>query len=111
MEKHITLEDHQARFLRCIGEPTRLQIIRLLASGEKCVCEIVAALGKEQSLVSHHLRTLKGCNIVMVRQQAQNIYYRLSDPRLAELVFESQRLMKELSLCHWKGGCYDGPED
>ena len=111
MKIHMTPEDHQARFLRCIGEPTRLQIIRLLVSGEKCVCEIMAALDKEQSLVSHHLRILKGCNIVLMRQQAQNVYYRLSDPRLAELVIESQYLMQELSLCQWKGGCCDEAED
>ena len=29
------IEDEQARFLRCIGEPTRLQILKLLADRER----------------------------------------------------------------------------
>ena len=95
----MTNEEEQARFLRCIGEPTRLRILKLLASGEKCVGEIVESLDKEQSLVSHHLRALKDCNIVVLRQEAQKIYYKLTDPALAELVLKSEALMKELPLC------------
>lgn len=101
----MTIEEDQARFLRCIGEPTRLRILKLLASGEKCVGEIVEALNKEQSLVSHHLRALKDCNIVVVRQEAQKIYYALADPGLAELVLKSEALMKELPLCQGNGAC------
>jgi len=102
----MTIEDNQARLLKCIGEPTRLRILKLLAGGEKCVGEIVEALDKEQSLVSHHLRALKDCNIVVVRQEAQKIFYKLADPRLAELVLKSEALMKELPLCQGNGVCY-----
>ena len=107
----MSTEDEQARFLRCIGEPTRLQILKLLAESEKCVGEITEALAKEQSLVSHHLRALKECNIVVVRQEAQRIYYNLADPRISELVVTTESLMKELPLCQSKGVCYDEQED
>ena len=107
----MSMEDQQARFLRCIGEPTRLQIIKLLADGEKCVSEIVEGMNKEQSLVSHHLRAMKECNIVIARQTAQKIYYKLTEPGLAELVFKSESLMKELSLCQLEGVCYEGQEN
>ena len=105
------IEDEQARFLRCIGEPTRLQILKLLADGEKCVGEIVEVLNKEQSLVSHHLRALKECCIVTARQQAQNIYYKLTDTRLAKLIIDSESLMKELPLCQSEGARYDEREN
>jgi len=101
----MTTEEEQARFLRCIGEPTRLRILKMLASGEKCVGEIVESLDKEQSLVSHHLRALKDCNIVVLRQEAQKIYYKLTDPALAELVLRCEAIMNELSLCQGRGGC------
>jgi DNA-binding transcriptional ArsR family regulator len=99
MDIHITIVEDQARFLRCIGEPTRLQIIRLLAEGERCVGELASVLDKEQSLISHHLRALKECNIVKERQEAQKVYYKLTDARLASLISDSEALMKELSLC------------
>jgi len=99
----MTLEDEQARFLKCIGEPTRLQMLKLLACGEKCVGELADVLNKEQSLVSHHLRALKECNIVVSRQEAQKIYYKLAAPRVAELILMSESLMRELPLCQLQG--------
>ena len=107
----MTIEEEQARFLRCIGESNRLQIIKLLANGEKCVGEITEVLNKEQSLVSHHLRALKECNIVIARQEGQKIYYVLTEPKLAQLVFISESLMKELSICQSEGVCYEGQEN
>jgi DNA-binding transcriptional ArsR family regulator len=95
----MTIAEDQARFLRCIGEPTRLQILKLLAKGERCVGELSSVLNKEQSLISHHLRALKECNIVKERQEAQKVFYKLMDTRLARLIIDSEALMKELSLC------------
>ena len=101
----MSLEDGQARFLRCIGEATRLRILRHLISGEKCVTDIVSAIGKEQSLVSHHLKSLKDCNIVLTTQKAQKIYYSLSDPRLAEIILQTEFMVKELPLCQTEKPC------
>ena len=100
---HITTEEEQARFLRCIGEATRLQILKLLAEDEKCVGELAKAVNKEQSLISHHLRALKECNIVKDRQEAQKVYYKVTDDRLARLIIDSEALMIELSLCKYRG--------
>ena len=55
--------EDQTRFLRCIGEPTRLQILKLLMESERCVGEPTSVLNREQSLISHHLRALKGGGI------------------------------------------------
>ena len=95
----MSVEDEQARLLTCIGEPTRLQILRLLAEGEKYVGEIMSSLKKEQTLVSYHLRHLRECNIVTARQEAQRVYYGLSDDRLAKLVNISEAVVKDISVC------------
>src|SRR4030066_2471602 len=107
MEIHMTVLEDQARFLRCIGEPTRLQILKLLAKGERCVGELTSVLNKEQSLISHHLRALKQCSIVKERQEAQKVYYKLTDARLARLIIDCEVLMKELSLCKCQEGNYE----
>ena len=99
MKVHTAVEEEQARFLRCIGEPTRLQILKLLAISDRCVNEIAGVLNKEQSLVSHHLKAMKECNIVKDRQEAQKVYYKISDDRLAKLILDIEALMIELSLC------------
>ena len=92
-------EENQARFLKCIGEPTRLQILKFLADGEKCVSEIIENLHREQSLVSHHLKALKDCGIVVSRHEAQKVYYKLADPMVAEIVIASESLLSRLKLC------------
>ena len=104
----MTVADEQARLLQCIAEPTRLQILRLLADGEKYVNEIIDTLKKEQSLISYHLRHLRECNIVVTRQEAQKVYYRLSDVRLAELVNISEAVVKDIILCLPQGVSDEG---
>jgi len=94
----VTAEENQARFLRCIGEPTRLQILKQLTKGERCVGELARVLNKEQSVISHHLKALKECNIVKDRQETQKVYYKLTGARLARLILDSEASMLELSL-------------
>ena len=101
----MSIENNQAKFLRCIGEATRLRILRYLINGEKCVTDIVSSVGKEQSLVSHHLKSLKDCNIVLTTQKAQKIYYSLADPRLAEIILQTESMVKELPLCRTEQAC------
>ena len=105
------IEEDQARFLRCIGEPTRLGILKLLAEGERCVGEPASVMSKEQSLISHHLRALKECNIVEDKQEAQKVYYKLTDVRLGRLIIDSEALMKELSLCKCQEVNYEREEN
>ena len=101
----LSLEEKQAGFLKCIGEPTRLRIIKLLSGGEKCVGDVVSATGRDQPLVSHHLKALKDCGVVISEQRAQKIFYRLSDPRIARLVLASETLLKDVPLCQEGSGC------
>ena len=107
----MNLEENQARFLRCLGEPTRLQILKLLAEGKRCVGELASALSKEQSLISHHLKSLKECNIVKDSQEAQKVYYSLADDRLSRLIMDSEALMTELSLCKYQEVNYERQEN
>ena len=93
-------KDDQARFLTCIAEPTRIQILLLLNKDrKKCVGEIADILGKEQSLISHHLARLRKCHIVSATQTAQKVYYAITDSRISELVLIVQSLVKDMPLC------------
>jgi ArsR family transcriptional regulator, cadmium/lead-responsive transcriptional repressor len=106
MTREPSIEEKQARFLKCISEPTRLCIIKLLSNGEKCVNDIVGATGISQPLVSHHLKALKNCGIVISQPRAQKIFYRLADMRIAGLVLESETLLKDVPFCQ-DSSCLD----
>jgi ArsR family transcriptional regulator len=73
-------------FIKCIAEPTRLEILRFLKDKEKCVCEIVEASGKEQSLISHHLQALKACGLVKDRQEGKKVFYKIKEPLINKLL-------------------------
>jgi ArsR family transcriptional regulator, arsenate/arsenite/antimonite-responsive transcriptional repressor len=64
---------------KALADDTRVRVLKLLGSGELCVCEIAAALGLEQPRLSFHLRILKEAGIVVDRRQERWILYRLND--------------------------------
>ena len=59
-------EDYEsaAQLLRALSAPIRVAIVLELASGERCVHELVDKLGAAQPLVSQHLRVLRGAGVV-----------------------------------------------
>jgi DNA-binding transcriptional ArsR family regulator len=66
-----------ATLLRLLGDPRRLELIRLLGRAERCVCEFQELLGWPQNLISHHLGALRRAGIVQARRDAQWVYYSL----------------------------------
>ena len=65
-----------------VAEPQRRDILDLLATGERSVNQIVAALGMRQPQVSKHLRVLKEVGLVSVREAGQQRLYRLNGQSL-----------------------------
>ncbi len=52
--------------LRALADPTRVQIVTLLADhpGEVCVCDLTSHFHLDQSTISHHLRLLRGVGLI-----------------------------------------------
>ncbi|OGO70376.1 MAG: transcriptional regulator [Chloroflexi bacterium RBG_19FT_COMBO_56_12] len=54
-----------ARMFKALGNPVRLEILRLLAECQQCICgDIVAVLPLAQSTVSQHLKVLKEAGLI-----------------------------------------------
>lgn len=84
-------EDHFEEYsgkLKALSDPTRLKILYLLSDGELCVCEIICALDKPQSSVSHHLNILKNLGFIKGRKEGVWIHYSLTSPKIADMVKE-----------------------
>ncbi|MBN2906738.1 MAG: helix-turn-helix transcriptional regulator [Rhodobacteraceae bacterium] len=63
--------------LTALGEPTRLEAMRLLDNdAEHCVCELMAKLDATQSRMSRHMKVLKQAGLVTDRRDAQWVRYR-----------------------------------
>ena len=68
---------------RALGDETRLRVLETLIPGERCVSDIMAVLDLGQSLVSHHLRTLRQAGLVTARREGRQVHYVISEPALA----------------------------
>jgi ArsR family transcriptional regulator len=86
----LALEQAQA-LLRVLADPIRLQVVQVLAEGERCVCDLTAALELAQSKLSFHLKVMKEAGLITARQQGRWVYYRLRPDVL-------------LALREWLGG-------
>ena len=69
----------EAQIFKALGDETRLRILQLLADGELCVCELMAALDLPQSTVSRHLSYLKNSGWLKDRREGVWMYYRLTE--------------------------------
>lgn len=81
-----------AKFFRALGDPTRLRLLEFLLGGEHTVSECVAHVGLSQSRVSTHLACLADCGYVAARREGRHSRYRVTDPRVAELIVLARSL-------------------
>lgn len=68
-----------AILLKQASEPTRLQVVLILADGERHVGALCEDLGLGQPAVSHHLALLRHGSIIAPRRQGKNSFYGLTD--------------------------------
>jgi len=82
----MTLEqDHLielSEVFKLLGDPTRLAILICCMDAEKSVGDIVGSTGASQSLVSHHLRLLRGARLVRPRRAGRQIFYKAHDEHI-----------------------------
>ncbi|WP_216328567.1 ArsR/SmtB family transcription factor [Deinococcus aestuarii] len=71
--------------LKALSHEIRYDLIRHLAGGERCVCDLEALLGLPQSRVSYHLGILREANLVAAEQRGKNTYYLLCQDQLFRL--------------------------
>ena len=62
---------------KALGSSARLTLVRTLADGERCVCDLVEAVGLGWSTTSRHLDILRDAGIVTSDKRGQKIFYRL----------------------------------
>jgi ArsR family transcriptional regulator len=73
----------RAAVFKALGHPARLQIVEELVAGERCVCELVEAVGSGWSTVSRHLSVLKAAGVLDDEKRGLQVYYRLALPCVA----------------------------
>lgn len=76
--------EHLARTLRAVADPTRLQLLSMLANSadeEATVTDLAVALGLTQPTVTHHLKVLVDDGILNRERRGKHVWHRLSPER------------------------------
>ena len=64
---------------KALGDPTRLAIALALRDSERaCVCDLAWIVGRDEKLVSHHLRQLKGAGLARSERDGKMVMYELT---------------------------------
>jgi ArsR family transcriptional regulator, lead/cadmium/zinc/bismuth-responsive transcriptional repressor len=64
---------------KALGDPTRLAIAVALRDGERaCVCDLAWIVGRDEKLVSHHVRQLKAAALAHSERDGKMVMYELT---------------------------------
>jgi ArsR family transcriptional regulator, arsenate/arsenite/antimonite-responsive transcriptional repressor len=91
--------DRLVTAFRALGDPTRLEILRLVSSQPQpiCVCDIVVRFDVSQPTISHHLKVLREAGLVTVSRRGVWAYY-AADPRGLALLRDSLETLDPVRL-------------
>ncbi|UYN96364.1 MAG: winged helix-turn-helix transcriptional regulator [Enhydrobacter sp.] len=82
-------DDHAvalADLFRLLGDPSRLRIVVACLRRPLAVSDIADRLGLSVSLVSHHLRLLKGARLVRAERRGKQVFYGADDQHVRRMI-------------------------
>lgn len=79
------LYEQVARIGKAVSSPKRLELLELMAQGEKSVEQLAVELSIDIKLASAHLRALREARLVTTRKEGKFVVYRLSGNDVASL--------------------------
>ena len=78
-----------ADIFKQLSDTTRIRIFWLLCHTEQCVINISALLDMSSPAVSHHLRALRSCDLIVSRREGKEVYYKAADNSQARLLHKT----------------------
>lgn len=99
-----------SEIFKAMGDPTRLRLIRLLASNMEdrlCVVDLAQKLNISQPAASQHLKILKNVGILYSKREGNRVFYYTNAESL-KTQFE-EILKVAFSKCAYDGDCKNCP--
>jgi len=90
------LFEQYARVGKALSAPKRLDLLDLLAQGERTVDALARAAGVGVSTASMHLQTLRQAGLVHTRKEGTSVHYRLAGDDVAGLYAD----LRDVALAH-----------
>ncbi len=68
-----------ADLFKLMSDLTRVRLFWLLCHCEECVLNLSVMMNMSSPALSHHLKLLKACGLVVSRREGKEVYYRAAD--------------------------------
>jgi rhodanese-related sulfurtransferase/DNA-binding transcriptional ArsR family regulator len=81
------------RIAHAMNSPRRLELLDLLAQGERSVEDLASEAALSLANTSRHLQILRAARLVDARKEGLRVYYRLADP----MVHDATRTLRDLA--------------
>lgn len=91
--------EDDAKILKSISDPKRLQILDILSCGERCACDILEHFDFTQPTLSHHMKVLAESNIVSIRKDGLWSYYSLNLNQCNKIILSLMNIFTESEDC------------
>lgn len=93
-----------AKIFKALSDERRIEILKLLTTGEKCACSLLEELQISQPTLSHHMRILCDAGIVIPRKEGKWTHYRIDNDGSKTAIQALQKLteVKTVSTYHEK---------
>jgi ArsR family transcriptional regulator len=108
MSMNRTPYERRAQVLKALAHPSRLMLVDVLASGERCVGDLTRLLGAEPSTISKHLAVLRAVGLVEDRKQGLQVFYRLRVPCIMQF-FGCIEAVLRANEAAWRDAVVVGP--
>jgi len=93
VETEVDANKSCANYLKALGDPIRLRIVKALRNGPLSVSDLAEFLELDIQKVSHHLRVLFHADLLAIQRQGKYRYYELNSTFL-----KNRHSMKSLDL-------------
>jgi transcriptional regulator, ArsR family len=73
-----------ADLFKLLSDPTRIRLFWILCHCEECLLNLSVMMNMSSPALSHHLKLLKACGLIVSRREGKEVHYRAADNEQAE---------------------------
>lgn len=84
--------EQYAQYFKVFSDPVRLEVIKLLVSGESCSCTMIKKLPVSQPTLSYHLKQIEKTGLATSRRDGNWIKYYINKQKIKEMIVFLQSL-------------------
>lgn len=89
----------ESKVLKAIADPNRLKILDILSCGEQCACNLLDYFDFTQPTLSHHMKILMECGLVMGEKKGTWMHYSLNLERGNQMIYQLMGILTSTKEC------------